>query len=210
MKNVSTKTVVMVQVAFFAALIVIMANTPLGYIPLGFMNATLIHIPVILGAVLMGPKQGAFLGFVFGLTSFIRNIMVPNLTSFVFNPFYQVGEIRGGFGSVIICFVPRILIGVIPYFVYKVIYHFIKNKKSGQYISLGLAGIAGSLTNTILVMTLIVVFFKDSYSQTMGYAANAIYGAVGAIIVTNGIPEAIIAAVIVAFVGKVLMRFWKK
>ena len=210
MRNVSTKTVVMVQVAFFAALIVIMANTPLGYIPLGFMNATLIHIPVILGAVLMGPKQGAFLGFVFGLTSFIRNIMAPNLTSFVFNPFYSVGEIKGGFGSVIICFVPRILIGVIPYFVYKILYHFIKNKKSGQYISLAAAGVAGSLTNTVLVMTLIVVFFKDSYSQAMGYAANAIYGAVGAIIVTNGIPEAIIAAVIVAFVGKVLMRFWRK
>ena len=210
MKNVSTKTVVMVQVALFAALIIIMANTPLGYIPLGFMNATLIHIPVILGAVLMGPKQGAFLGFVFGLTSFIRNIMVPNLTSFVFNPFYSVGEVHGGFGSVIICFVPRILIGVIPFFIYKLLYHFLKNKKSGQYIALGAAGVAGSLTNTILVMTLIVVFFKDSYSQAMGYAANAIYGAVGAIIVTNGIPEAIIAAVIVAFVGKVLMRFWKK
>lgn len=209
MKNVSSKTVSLVQVALFAALIIIMANTPLGYIPLGFMNATLIHIPVILGAVLLGPKKGAFLGFVFGLTSFIRSIMIPGVTSFVFNPFYSVGEIHGGFGSIIICFLPRILVGVVPYFVYQVLYRILKNKKSGQYISLGVAGVAGSLTNTILVMSLIVVFFKDSYAQVMGYAAEAIYGAVALIVVTNGIPEAIIAAVIVSFVGKVLIRFIK-
>lgn len=210
MKNISSKTVVMVQVALFAALIVIMSSTPLGYIPLGFMNATLIHIPVILGAVLMGPKPGAFLGFIFGLTSFIHSIIMPNLTSFVFNPFYSIGDIHGGFGSVIVCFLPRILVGIVPYFVYKAVSHFLKNKKSGQYISLGAAGLAGSLTNTVLVMSLIVVFFKDSYSQVMGYAANAIYGAIGAIIVTNGIPEAIIATIIVVFVGKILLRFWGK
>ncbi len=209
MKNVSSKTIGMVQVALFAALIVIMANTPLGYIPLGFMNATLIHIPVILGAILFGPKKGALLGFVFGFTSLIRNIMMPNLTSFVFNPFYSVGEISGGIGSVIICFLPRILVGVIPYFVYKAVYHFLKKNKTGQYISLGVAGVAGSLTNTILVMSLIIVFFKDSYAQVNGYAAEAIYGAVATVIFVNGIPEAIIAAIIIAFVGKVLMRFLK-
>lgn len=209
MKNVSSKTVGMIQVALFAALIVVMFNTPLGYIPLGFMNATLIHIPVILGAILLGPKKGALLGFIFGLTSFIRSIMMPNLTSFVFNPFYSVGEIHGGFGSIIICFLPRIFVGVVPYFVYHALYAILKKKKSGQYISLGAAGIAGSLTNTILVMSLIVVFFKDSYAQVNGYATGAIYGAVATVIVTNGIPEAIIAAIIVAFVGKILIRFLK-
>ncbi len=207
MKNVSSKTVGMAQVALFAALIVVMFNTPLGYIPLGFMNATLIHIPVILGSILFGPKKGAFLGFVFGFTSFIRNVMMPNLTSFVFNPFYSVGEIRGGWGSVVICFLPRILVGVLPYFVYKGLYKILKNKKSGQYISLGTAGVVGSLTNTILVLGLIPVFFKESYAQVNGYAAEAIYGVIATVIATNGIPEAIIAAIIVAFVGKVAIRF---
>ena len=80
----------------------------------------------------------------------------------------------------------------------------------GKYFGTdGVRGVAGSLTNTILVMSLIVVFFKDSYAQVMGYAAEAIYGAVALIVVTNGIPEAIIAAVIVSFVGKVLIRFIK-
>ncbi len=209
MKNVSSKTVGMIQVALFAALIMIMANTPLGYIPLGFMNATTIHIPVILGAILLGPKKGAILGFVFGLSSFIKSIITPNLTSFVFNPFYSVGEVHGSFGSIIICFLPRILVGVLPYFIYKAFYHFLKSKKSGQYISLGAAGVAGSLTNTILVMGLILVFFKDSYAAAIGEATTAIYGVVAAVVVTNGIPEAIIAAIIVAFVGKILIRFLK-
>ena len=68
------KTLGLVQVALFAALIIIMAFTPfLGYIPLGFTRATIIHIPVIMGSILLGPRKGAILGGVFGLTSFINN-----------------------------------------------------------------------------------------------------------------------------------------
>ena len=62
----------MVTTAAIAAIIVVMASVPfLGYIPLGFMNATIIHVPVIIGAILLGPKYGAFLGLVFGGTSVI-------------------------------------------------------------------------------------------------------------------------------------------
>lgn len=93
----------MVQTAIFGAIIIIMAFTPfLGYIPLGFTRATIIHIPVILASLLLGPKKGAALGFLFGLTSFINNTMNPTITSFVFTPFYNLGEFEGGFGSVII------------------------------------------------------------------------------------------------------------
>jgi len=209
MKNVSTKTVDMVLVALFAALICIMSATPLGYIPLGFMRATIIHVPVILGSILLGPKSGAMLGFIFGLTSFINNTMNPLITSFVFTPFYSLGEYKGGFGSIIICFLPRILVGVLPYFVYKGLHFFLKKKKTGQYISLGVAGVVGSLTNTILVMGLILVFFKDSYAAAKDVASEAIYGVIASVIAINGIPEAIVAAVIVAFLGKVLFRFVK-
>lgn len=56
----------MVLLAMFTAIIILMAFTPIGYIDLPIIKATLIHVPVIVGAVLMGPKKGAFLGFVFG------------------------------------------------------------------------------------------------------------------------------------------------
>lgn len=202
-----SKTLRLVQVALFAALIIIMAFTPfLGYIPLGFTRATIIHIPVIIGSILLGPKQGAILGGVFGLTSFINNTMNPTVTSFVFTPFYSMGEIQGGIGSVIICFLPRILVGVVPYFVYKLLYAILKKKESGMVIALGAAGLTGSLTNTLLVMHLIFIFFKDAYAQANGIAAEAVYGTILTVIGTNGVPEAIVAAVIVAFAGRVLLK----
>ncbi len=206
MKNVSKNTTGMVQVALFAALIIIMAVTPmLGYIPLGFTRATIIHIPVILGSILLGPGKGAILGGVFGLTSFINNTINPTVTSFVFTPFYRLGEFEGGFGSLIICFLPRILVGVIPYFVYKGLQKIMQHKKSGKLLALGAAGLAGSLTNTILVMGFIFVFFKDAYAAANGVATNAVFGFILSIVGINGVPEAIVAAVIVAFVGRVLV-----
>lgn len=74
------------QMGLLTGLMVVMAFTPLGYIPLGFMNATTMHIPVILGACLFGPKMGAVLGGLFGVTSVIRATLTPTLTSFVFTP----------------------------------------------------------------------------------------------------------------------------
>lgn len=202
-----SQTLGMVQVALFAALIIIMAFTPfLGYIPLGFTRATIIHIPVIIGSILLGPKKGAVLGGIFGLTSFINNTMNPTVTSFVFTPFYSLGEMQGGIGSIIICFLPRILVGVVPYFVFRGLYKKIKSKSSGMVVSLGIAGLVGSLTNTLLVMNLIFVFFRDAYAAANGVAANAVYGFILSIIAMNGIPEAIVAAVIVAIVGRTLLK----
>lgn len=119
MKN--EKTYELVLTALFTAIIVIMAFTPLGYIPLVVINATIIHIPVILGALFLGPKKGAFLGFVFGLTSFINNTFkAATASAFVFSPVlaYNVVGVSGIFKSLYICFLPRILVGVVPYFIY--------------------------------------------------------------------------------------------
>ena len=68
--NTQAKVRSLVMNAVMTAVILIMSFVPfLGYIPLGFMNATIIHVPVIIGAILLGPKSGAWLGFVFGCTS---------------------------------------------------------------------------------------------------------------------------------------------
>lgn len=210
MNNATTmsKTKGMAQVALFAALILIMAFTPfLGYIPLGFTRATIIHIPVIIGSLMLGPKKGAALGFIFGLTSFINNTINPSITSFVFTPFYSLGEYSGGIGSLIICFVPRILVGVVPYFVYKLVMKLTK-KQRGEISTLGLAfaGLSGALTNTLLVMNMIFLFFGESYADASGIAQNAVYSAILGVITVNGIPEAIVAAIIVVLIGKVLMN----
>ena len=196
----------MIQVALFGAIIVILAFTPfLGYIPLGFTRATIIHIPVIIGSLLMGPKKGAVLGFVFGVTSFINNTMNPTVTSFVFTPFYSLGEFSGGIGSLIICFVPRILVGVVPHYVYRGVKSLTKSEKVSS-TGLILAGMSGALVNTLLVMNMIFVFFRDAYAKANGVAESAVYTFILSIIGINGVPEAIVAAIFTLCIGKILMK----
>ncbi len=117
----NNKTFQLVLTGLFAAIIIIMSFTPLGYIPLVVINATIIHIPVIIGSLFCGPKKGAVLGFIFGFTSFIKNTIMPtSLSAFVFSP-VLAAEMMGPAGiikSMFICFVPRILVGVVPYFIY--------------------------------------------------------------------------------------------
>ena len=203
-------TMSMVQVAIFGAVICVMAFTPfLGYIPLGFTRATIIHIPVIIASLLMGPKKGGALGFLFGLTSFINNTMNPTPTSFVFTPFYSIAGVSGGWGSVIICFLPRILVGIIPYYVYKLIIRFSneKTKKTGvSSIGLVTAGVAGAMTNTLLVMNLIFLFFREAYASANNVAVSGVYTFILSIIGINGVPEAIVAGVLTLCIGRALLK----
>ena len=203
-------TMSLVQVAIFGAIICIMAFTPfLGYIPLGFTRATIIHIPVIIASLLMGPKKGAVLGFLFGLTSFINNTVNPTATSFVFTPFYSIGEMSGGFWSIVICFVPRILVGVAPYFVYRLVLRCVSEesrKRGVSGIGLVLAGVSGALVNTLLVMNMIFLFFREGYAQANDVAVSAVYTFILSVIGINGVPEAIVAGILTLCIGRVLLK----
>ena len=188
----------MVQTAIFGAIIIIMAFTPfIGYITIGPLRATIIHVPVIIASLLLGPKKGGALGFLFGLTSFINNTMNPTLISFVFTPFYSI-----------ICFVPRILVGILPFYVYKLAIHLRKKRGKSGVSNAGLifAGVTGSLVNTLLVMNLIFVFFREGYAAVNDVAVSTVYTVILAAIVTNGVPEAIVAGVITLCIGRVLMK----
>ena len=72
MRQSKNNTRWLVSVALMAAVVVVLANTPLGMIQLPIIKATTVHIPVILGAVLLGPMAGAILGGVFGVCSLIK------------------------------------------------------------------------------------------------------------------------------------------
>ena len=197
----------LVYMAVFAALIILMAFTPLGFIPLPFIKMTIIHIPVVLGTILLGPKMGAGLGFLFGLTSLINNTINPALTSFTFTPAVPVpGTGSGSPLALLVCFVPRILVGVVPYFVYTGMQKALKSKKEGHAVSLALAGISGALTNTIGVMGLIYLLFRNAYAAVRGVPESAVAGIILGIVGTNGVIEAIGAAILTAAVGKVLIR----
>ncbi|MDI3537194.1 MAG: hypothetical protein PWP30_1676 [Eubacteriaceae bacterium] len=205
MKN--SKTSDLVKLSFFVAIIVLMAVTPfLGYIPLGFTRATIIHVPVIIGSILMGPVYGGILGFVFGLTSFINNTINPTVTSFVFTPFYSLGTYSGNFLSLIICFVPRILVGIVPHYVYKGM----KKVKDNDGLALAVAGVAGSLTNTLLVMNMIYLFFGKSYAAAKETDFSGLYMVILSVIGINGLPEAIVAGILTVAICKALLKIIQK
>lgn len=111
---------------------------------------TITHIPVIIASILYGPRLGAQLGGFMGIMSIVRNSIIISPLSYVFSPFVENGNLY----SVLIALVPRILIGVIPYLAYKLL-----TNKTGLLV----AGLAGTLTNTIFVLTGIFVFFSSVY-----------------------------------------------
>lgn len=187
MEERRVKTRGLVEMALFSAIVFILALSPLGYIPLGFMDVTTIHIPVIIAGVVLGWKKGAFIGSMFGLSSLLYTIFRPSLTAFFFSPFVS-GDIR----SLIICFIPRILIGIVAYFVYKGVYKVIKNRM----ISVFIAGVAGSMVNTILVLSMIYLFFASKYAEIMSVDIDSIVDIISVVAMLNGGIEAIIAGII--------------
>jgi uncharacterized membrane protein len=112
MKREKKDTKWMVSVALMAAIVVVLANTPLGMIQLPIIKATTVHIPVIIGAILLGPLAGAILGGVFGVCSMISNTMAPSLLSFAFSPFLSTTGIAGAVKAIWVSVGCRILIGV--------------------------------------------------------------------------------------------------
>ena len=196
----------MVQIALLAAIMMVMSVTPLGYIPLPFMKATIMHIPVIIGACLLGHRVGAGLGALFGVTSVVMATINPNITSFVFTPFYSFNEqFHGSIWSIVVAMLPRILIGVVSGYVFILVKKVIKN----DTVSLMLAGVSGAMTNTIGVMGLIYIFFGEQYAIAGGKDPQLLLGIIIGIIATNGVMEAIIAAILTAAVCKAVLTAFK-
>lgn len=196
----------MVSVALMAAIVVVLANTPLGMIQLPIVKATTVHIPVIIGAILLGPTAGAILGFVFGMCSLISNTMAPTLLSFAFSPFMSTTGILGAIKAIWISVGCRILIGVVAGWVWILL----KKIKLNQIASLAMTGFVGSMVNTITVMGSIYFLFAKQYAEAKEVAVTAVWGLVMGTVTASGIPEAIAAAVLVAIVTKVLLRIRKE
>ena len=189
----------LVQFGVLVAIEALFCFTPLGSLPaLGPIVATLAMIPVIITTLLLGTKAGAAMGGIAGLFSFLVWTFMPPtpIAAFVFTPFYSLGEIQGNFGSIIICFVPRILVGVVTGLVYQGLS---KKMPEKDVLSMAIAAALGSLTNTFGVMGGIWLFFGAQYATLAGQAMILI---IGMTILTSGIPEAIVAAIIAPAVSR--------
>ena len=200
-----------VLLALFTAIVFVLGLTPLGMVPLGLIKATTLHIPVIIGCLLLGPRYGAVLGFMFGLVSFLSNTMSPAVLSFAFTPLVPVpGTPNGSPLSLVICFVPRILVGVVPWFVYRGLQKLMKESSRGEILSMAIAGASGAILNTALVMSLIYFLFRDAYASLKGVPVEAVAGLVLGVVGTNGVAETALAAVLTPAIGKILLSLKRR
>ena len=206
MKTKNTDIRWMVSVALMAAIVILLANTPLGMIQLPIIKATTVHIPVIIGAILLGPLAGAILGAVFGACSLISNTMAPTLLSFAFSPFMSTTGLIGAAKAIWISVGCRILIGVVSGWLWILFKKIKMNKKIYQVIALAITGFIGSMVNTITVMGSIYILFAKQYAEVKEVAVTAVWGLIMTTVTASGIPEAIAAAILVAVITKVLLK----
>ena len=193
----------MVLLGMLIAVLLVMGMTGIGFIPLPVIKATTMHIPVILGAVLLGPGAGAVLGGAFGLCSIWANTTTPGLLSFAFSPFMSTTGFPGMVKSVWIALGCRILFGWLAGWIWKLL----KKLKMGDMVALPVTGAVATILHTLLVMGSIYVLLAQQYADAKQVGVSAVFGLVMGTVTASGIPEAIVAAVLVAAIGKALLRF---
>lgn len=167
------------MIGMLSGISIFLGLTGLGFIPIPPVKATIMHIPVIVGGILEGPIVGAAVGLIFGLFSMYQAFTTPLPTSFIFwNP--------------LIALLPRILIGVVAYYVYA----FLKNKIKKQTIAIGVASVLATMTNTIGVMGLTYIIYLDKYAEKLNISREMATAGITTVITFNGSIEAIVSALI--------------
>ena len=200
------KILFLAQFSILLAIEAIVCFTPLGSLPIGPLVATLSHVPVILTAILLGPWAGSLMGFFFGLFSFlVWTFTPPSPMAFVFTPFYNLGEFQGSAWSLVVCFVPRILIGLAAGGIFALLTK-TKRKTELEPLAASLGGVLGSLVNTFLVLGGIWLFFGRDFAAFSEFPYEEIRTVLGGVVLSNGMLEAIIGGFLAAAVAVPVKR----
>ncbi len=174
--------------AIFMAIIIIQDLVPFfGNIPLGPLSITTLHITVIIAAITLGPGEGAIIGGIWGLLTWVRAFVAPTspLAPLVFtNPLVAV--------------FPRIMIGLVAGYLFRLVVRYSHSKRWAAI----LAAVAGSITNTGLVLGLIYLFYRTpAVAHAYGVDVNHLLPALLAIMATNGLAELILAVIVVPLIA---------
>ncbi|MCL1965355.1 MAG: ECF transporter S component [Firmicutes bacterium] len=184
--------------AMFAALILLLGMTPLGLIPLGFINVTILCVPVIVGTVLLGVKTGLVLGACFGLAS---TLSAFGLTLTPPSALASALVAKSPLLAIVMCFAPRLMVPVSAHAAYRAA----ARGADRHAAALPFAAVAGSLTNTILYLGLMLLF----YALT-GLDSTAVLTVIGGTGLIAGSSESVVAAIIVTPVVIALWQVQKK
>ncbi len=178
--NRSDKTGRLVRVAILTAILLVLTFTSIGYLRIGVLEIILVHLPVIAGAIIMGPSVGAFLGLVFGLTSFAQCFLGSPLGTFLL----QVSPLR----TFIVCVVPRVLMGWLTGVLFKLLHR--GGKSKAAYV---IASVSGALLNTVLFMgTLFLLFGGEASFLNFIGAGKVTLGLIVSLVGVNGLLESAI------------------
>ena len=186
MKNISTKSIT--KIGILSAIVIIISLSPIGFIPLGPVRITTVHIPIILIALIEKPTVSFFVGLIFGLFSFIQHLSGISPLSFMFiNPMVSV--------------LPRALIGVGTYYTFNFIKKYIKN-----IFNVVFASIIGTMINTFGVLSMAYIFCGNQIYEVL--KINPAKFLVG-VAISNGIPEIIVCSALVPMIYKSLQKILK-
>ena len=192
------KTLSLVRLSIFVAIIIIMAFTPLGYLKVGIVSITFLTLPVSIGAIIGGVSYGAVLGTVFGLTSFIQCFGLDAFGTMLMgiNPFF----------TLIMCMVPRIAMGILVALIFKAL----QKTDKKQYLSYAVANLSGAVLNTLFFIGLLVLFFGSEATVMTALGADSIIAVIGILLTFNAAIEAVVCLIVGTAVSRVLVHFLKK
>lgn len=182
MENVKTNAITvkkMTRIAMLGAIAAFMSLTPFGYIQIGLVKITFMHIPVIIAAIMEGLTGGILVGFIFGISSLINSLSTPFAPVFM-NPMVSI--------------FPRIMIGIFAAFVYR------KTK------NVPLTAAVGTITNTVLVLTMIYVFTGAAFAKIIHVSVSTLGKVLAGIAINNGILEAVVAVIAITAIIKALNK----
>lgn len=199
--NVNPKVGRLARMALLVAIIILLTFTPLGYITLPFIAATTIQMPVIIGAMMMGPMAGLALGIAFGLSALCKVLMMPGA-----DPVATAILSYNFFLYAVIAIVPRGLMGWLSGLLFAGLNKTLPNQR---LISYGITGFVGSMLNTIFYLGSLWLMASGIVAEVYSMDISGVGAMVMTVAATAGIPEAIVSCVIVAAVCRALQAIDK-
>ena len=195
MQTQKNKTYRIAILGILSAFIIIQTFVPfLGNIPIPPLNPTIIHITVIVAAFVLSTKDGMLVGLVWGLARMVKAYTLPasplDLLLWT-NP--------------VIAVVPRVMVGLVAVLIF---HAFLKRKQEKR--GMVIAAVLGSLTNTVLVLGFIALFYGNEYATALNVDPSNLLKVLAGIVATNGIGEAVAAGLIAPFIAKALMKVRRK
>lgn len=203
-KTRKQKILFITQLAILMAIEIIMCFTPMiGTIKIipGSVEATISFLPAIIASIVLGPVAGSIMGGVAGACSFIYWTFVEpgNPSAMMFTPFHAFPI--SSYWTIIICFIPRILTGLLPGLIFNYGNKIVKN----NYVRSGISCVVASLTNTLLVLFGTYFLWGKTYASALGMDYHGLLMAVFTIIGTNGVAEVLFTTIVGIPLSKALL-----